>query len=167
MGRFIIIWIFSSVILFAGEVFYGIEMNAKLKDIKTYKLRKPDKRYPNLREYEKILKDDYFDEIIISTDLNNIVYEIRLIKDDIYEAQKVLNKLKIKYGSFICNPDIMPFFGKVGDKYISVKKTKDGTTIKLYTFIFSDISSFSVIYESKYINKIKPISKKEKKLNNL
>jgi len=87
-------------ILLGGEKFYGIEMLAKLKNIQIYNMDEPDKKYPNMRTYRKEFKNDYFDSIAIKTDLNNIVYQIRLFKDNIYEAQKILNKLQKNMGHF-------------------------------------------------------------------
>lgn len=111
MKKIIISMIFIYSSLLSGDKFYGIEILSELKNMQTYELDKVDKKYPNMKRYSKKLENDYFDRISIRTNLNNIIYQIRLTKNNLSEAQKVLNKLQKKYGTFSCSP-INTVFGK-------------------------------------------------------
>jgi len=153
-------------VLFGGEIFYGIEMNAKLKNPETYKMYKPSKAYPNRIDYSKKLKDSYFNEITIYTDLNNVVYQIQLVKNNIFEAQKFFIELQKKYGAFSCKDNIIMLIGKIGDDCKSINTTRYGNSVELHTATFGKNPLFRVVYKSKYIYKIIPKSKEEQRLDN-
>ncbi len=77
---------------------------------------------PSSDRFEKILENDFFDKIVVITDKNKKIYQIKLSKDtySVYDdGNKLLDKLKNKHGSFNCSEDINSLFGKIGDTCIN------------------------------------------------